>query len=87
MADKGTKPKGGAQDTAPSTMTIEVLHPISYGDSEYTRGLHHLPRETAEYFLAIRVPNRVEGPQRVARLPVPAEEPKRGEVKRLVFED
>ncbi len=59
-------------------VTVEVLHPIVYEDAEYGRGLHELAPEVAEFFLALRVPNRVTGPQAVARIPGPPEPPKKG---------
>ena len=83
MAEKGTKATAGAQDALPSVVTVEVLHPITYLDSEYGRGLHRLPRDVADFFLGIRVPNRVKGPQPVARLPLPAEQPEMGKVTPL----
>jgi hypothetical protein len=66
---------------------VEVLHPIVYQDSEYSRGLHRLGPDVADFFLDLRVPNRVSGPQPVARLPLPAERPKMGEVKALHLDE
>ncbi len=87
MAKKQAEAGASAPDVELSVMTVEVLHPITYLDSEYGRGLHRLPPDVAEFFLSIRVPNRVLGPQPVARIPVQAGEPKMGVVKPLVIED
>ncbi len=87
MAKKGTEGTVSAQGVAAAVVTVEVLHPITYMDSEYSRGLHRLPRDVTDFFLGLRVPNRLKGPQPVARLPVQAEQPKMGEVKPLSFEE
>lgn len=70
-----------ASPGAGGLVTVEVLHPIDYEDAQYGRGLHELDPDVAEFFLRLRVPNRVTGPQPVARLPLPSEPLKRG-VKR-----
>lgn len=59
-------------------VTVEVLHPIVYEDAEYGRGLHELDPEVAEFFLALRVPNRILGKQPVARIPGPPDPPQKG---------
>ncbi len=87
MPKNGRKDQASATAARSNTMIVEVLHPITYQGSEYSRGVHHLVPDVAEFFLAIRVPNRMTGPQAVARLPLPAEEPKRGEVKLLSIKD
>ena len=87
MAGNGKKVTASARATTPVIMTVEVLHPIAYQGSEYSRGLHRLTPDVAEFFLDLRVPNRVQGPQPVARLPLPAEQPKMGEVKLLPTEE
>jgi hypothetical protein len=87
MAGKETKAKARASATASDIVTVEVLHPITYQGSQYMRGLHRLTRDVAEFFLDLRVPNRVAGPQPVARLPLPVEQPKMGEVMPLRQEE
>ncbi len=87
MAEKTKKATATTRATGSGAVAVEVLHPITYENSVYTRGLHYVPRAVADFFLSIRVPNRVEGPQCVARLPVPAEGPKIGEVKPMGAEE
>lgn len=51
------------------TKTVKLKHSITHDGIEYSPGIHELDAETAEHFLGLKAPHRVEGNQPVAVLP------------------
>lgn len=74
----------------PAPETIELLGSITHDGLEYSSGIYqttdadaenYLSPELAQRFLAMHVPNRTQGPQPVAQIPRPPEEPAKGAVR------